>query len=94
MYEVIVPKSVIREIKKLGKSVAQKVKKAIGDIAENPYLGGESLKADLADIRKWVFKDQGIQYRIAYEIYEDRVEVKIIRVGTRENFYEELKRRL
>lgn len=93
MYEVIVPKSVIKEIKKLGKPVAQKVKKAIGDIAENPYLG-EPLKGDLADIRKWVIKEQGIQYRIAYEIYDDRVEVKIIRVGTRENFYEELKRRL
>ena len=77
----------------MGKPVAQKVKKAIGDIAENPYLG-EPLKGDLVDIRKWVIKDQGIQYRIAYEIYEDRIEVKIIRVGTRENFYEELKRRL
>ena len=43
---------------------------------------------------KWIIKDQGIQYRIAYVIYENRVEVKIIRVGTRENFYEELKRRL
>ncbi|WP_411844582.1 hypothetical protein [Schinkia azotoformans] len=31
---------------------------------------------------------------MAYEIYDDRVEVRIIRVGTRENFYEELKRRL
>jgi len=93
MYEVLIPKSVIKEIKRLGKPVAQKVKKAIGDIAENPYLG-EPLKGDLADIRKWVIKDRGIQYRIAYEIYEDRVEVKIIRVGTRENFYEELKRRL
>jgi mRNA interferase RelE/StbE len=93
MFEVIVPKSIIKEIKKLGKPVAQKVKKAIGDIAENPYLG-ESLKGDLEDIRKWVIKDQGIQYRIAYEIHEDRVEVKIIRVGTRENFYEELKRRI
>lgn len=39
-------------------------------------------------------KEQGIQYCIAYEIYDDRVEVKIIRVGTRENYYEELKRRL
>lgn len=93
MYEVIVPKSVIKEMKKLGKPVVQKMKKAIGDIAENPYLG-EPLKGDLADIRKWVIIDQGFQYRIAYEIYEDRVEVKIIRIGTRENFYEELKRRL
>lgn len=80
-------------MKKLGKPVVHKVKKAIGEIAENPYLG-EPLKGDLADIRKWVVKDQGIQYRIAYEIYEGQVEVKIIRVGTRENFYEELKRRL
>jgi mRNA interferase RelE/StbE len=93
MYQVLVPKSVIKEIKKLGKPVVQKVKIAIEDIAENPYLG-EPLKGDLADIRKWVIKDRGIQYRIAYEIYEDRVEVKIIRVGTRENFYEELKRML
>ena len=51
------------------------------------------MKGDLSDIRKWVIKDQGIQYCIAYEIYEDRVEVKIIRVGTRENFYDELKTR-
>ena len=93
MYEVIVPKSVIKEIKKLEKPVVQKVRKAIEEIAENPYLG-EPLKGDLSDIRKWIIKVQGIQYRIAYEIYEDRVEVKIILIGTRENFYNELKRRL
>ena len=46
MYEVIVPKSVVKEIKKLGKQTIQKVKKAIGEIAENPYLG-EPLKGDL-----------------------------------------------
>lgn len=93
MHEIIVPKSVIKEIKKLGKPISQKVKHALCAIAENPYLG-LPLSGELSAIRKWAFQDRGIQYRIAYEIFEDRVEVKIILVGTRENFYKELKRRL
>ncbi|MFZ3590120.1 hypothetical protein ACOI1C_12770 [Bacillus sp. DJP31] len=45
MHGINIPKSVIKEIKKSRKPVAQKVKKAISDIAENPYLG-DPLKGD------------------------------------------------
>lgn len=39
----------MKEIKRLGKTVAQKVKIAIGNIVENPYLG-EPLKGEFAYI--------------------------------------------
>ena len=76
MYEVLVPKSVIKEIKRLGKSTAQKVRKAIEEIAENPYRG-VPLKGDLSSIHKWVIQDQGIQYRIAMKFMKIELRLKL-----------------
>lgn len=92
MHEVIIPKSVVKQMKKMGKPIAGKVKQTIGEIAEDPYLG-TSLKGELSFLRKWAFQEHGVQYRIAYTINDETVEIKIIHIGTRENFYHELKRR-
>jgi len=35
----------------------------------------------------------GVEYRMAYQIKEQEVVVIIMQIGTRENFYEELKKR-
>ena len=71
----------------------QKIQDALRDIAENPQVG-VLLKGDLSTVRKWIIREQGVQYRIAYTIHEERIEVRVIMIGTRENFYKELKRHL
>lgn len=57
MYEVIIPKSVIKEINKLPKPVVRKIQNTLGDIAENPYMGMQ-LKGDLSAVRKWGLKEK------------------------------------
>ncbi len=63
------------------------------EIAEAPYAG-ESLSGNMSHLKKHRFSYLGIDYRIVYQIFEDHVKVEIVHLGTRENFYKELKRRL
>ncbi|MGQ5709663.1 type II toxin-antitoxin system RelE/ParE family toxin [Lactobacillus sp. PSON] len=63
------------------------------DIAINPY-SGKPKEGDLATIYTKKIWYQKTQYRIGYKIKDDNIIVIILLVGTRENFYEELKRLL
>ncbi|KAB3529508.1 hypothetical protein F8154_14695 [Alkaliphilus pronyensis] len=46
------------------------------------------------DLLKLEFRQQGIHYRIAYRIVKDKIQVHVLHIGTSENFYSELKRRI
>ncbi|MEW4371113.1 type II toxin-antitoxin system RelE/ParE family toxin [Paenibacillus kandeliae] len=66
---------------------------AIQTIRTNPYAG--KLKTgDLAGIRGYDIYYQGTNYELAYRIEEndDGELIVVILAGTRENFYEQLKR--
>jgi mRNA interferase RelE/StbE len=66
---------------------------AIQTISENPYVG-EPKTGDLAGIYGYDINYKGTNYELAYRIYEDEEGnvVVVIMCGTRENFYNELKR--
>nr|WP_312853874.1 type II toxin-antitoxin system RelE/ParE family toxin [Thermoactinomyces mirandus] len=66
---------------------------AILSISANPYIW-EAKTGDLAGIYGYDIKYKGTSYEIAYRIYEDENGnvVVVILCGTRENFYNELKR--
>jgi mRNA interferase RelE/StbE len=57
-----------------------------------PYIGSQKV-GDLKGIYGYDVKYSGTNYEIAYRIYEEENRsVVIILAGTRENFYDELKR--
>lgn len=93
MYEVVILNSAAKQLRNLDKPVKNKIIAALEQIAENPF-GAERLKGDLAAVYSHHLKVGGIEYRIAYQIKEQEIVVVIIQIGTRENFYEELKKRL
>lgn len=93
MYSVIIPNSVKRDIKKLDKPVINMVLDLLKTLAENPHHGTQ-LSGSFSDLFKLEFRHKGIHYRIAYSINQNRVEVYVFHVGSRENFYDELKRRI
>ena len=67
---------------------------ALQTIAENPYTG-KSKTGDLSGVYGYDVYYNKTNYEIAYYIYEDDGKaVVVIMVGTRENFYDELKRYL
>lgn len=92
MYELVILNSAARELRKFDKPVRVKILTALDKIAENPYIG-DLLKGDLATIYSYHLKVMGVEYRIAYQIKEQEIVVVVMQIGTRENFYKELKKR-
>ena len=69
-------------------------KDAVDAILENPLLGEEK-HGDLRGIRSYDIRYKKVDYELAYRIvFENEELVVVIMAGTRENFYEELKRYL
>ena len=67
-------------------------KEAIDKLKKDPYIGTQKT-GDLRGIFGYDVKYIGSNYELAYRIYEDDGKlVVVILAGTRENFYEELKR--
>ena len=93
MYEVEFASPAQKYFKKLkDKKLKNKFKEAIILISKNPYIAGEK-RGDLSGIRSYDVRYDGVNYELAYKIYEiEGKKVVVILAGTRENFYDELKR--
>ena len=93
MYTITYSKAAERYLKKLkDKKLLSTFKMAIDELKINPYIGKQKV-GDLQGIYGYDVKYVGINYEIAYRIYEeDGRMVVVILAGTRENFYDELKR--
>lgn len=93
MYEIRFLPQAAKYIKKLKD---RQLKKAFQDalltIAEDPFAGDEK-KGDLAGVYGWDVHYARTNYEIAYRIYEEEgLLIVVVLAGTRENFYEQLKR--
>jgi mRNA interferase RelE/StbE len=94
VYELLYSRPAERYFKKVKeKGLKNTFRDALLKIADDPYSAGEAKIGDLAGIYcKDVFYNK-INYEIAYRIIEDNEHlVVIVLAGTRENFYQELKR--
>lgn len=95
MYEIKFTSAAEKYFKKLKeKKLLEAYYKAIKTISQDPYVG-EKKSGDLNDVYGFDVKYAGLNYEIAYLIYEqDNKQVVVLLAGTRENFYEQLKRYL
>ena len=93
MYEVVILNSAAQQLRNLDKPVKNQIIAALDQIAENPLIG-DWLKGDLAALYSYHLKVADVEYRIAYQIKEQEIMVVVLQIGTRENFYDELKKRL
>ena len=93
MYEVVFLPKAEKELKKMkDKNLKEKFRQAIIKISENPYIG-EPKKGDLSGIFGYDVFYNKTNYEISYKIYElENKRVVVILIGTRENFYNELKK--
>ena len=93
MYEINYSRSAEQYFKKIkDKQLLAAFKDAIGKLKNDPYIGTQKV-GDLRGIYGYDVKYQKANYELAYRIYEENGQlIVIILAGTRENFYEELKR--
>ena len=94
MYELRYKPPAEKYLKKLKeKGLIAAYRDALIKISEDPYSAGEAKTGDLAGIYCCDVYYNKTNYEIAYQIFEeDGQVVVIILAGTRENFYQELKR--
>ncbi|MDR2547146.1 MAG: type II toxin-antitoxin system RelE/ParE family toxin [Lachnospiraceae bacterium] len=95
MFEVKYTNTAERYLKKIkDKQLLAKYKTAIDKLRHDPFIGTQK-SGDLRGIYAYDVKYGGISHEIAYRIYEESNQlIVILLVGTRENFYHELKRML
>jgi len=93
MYPIIFSRPAKRDLKRLPvKAIDLLEKEIIPQIQTNPYIG-EILRGPFRQFFKYKFSCLGTSYRIAYYIYQKKI-IFVVMVDTRENFYQELKRRI
>lgn len=93
MYEIRYSRAAEKYLKKIkDKQLLVTFKAAIDKLKKNPYIGTQKT-GDLRGILGYDVRHVGVNYELAYRIYEDDGKlIVVILAGTRENFYEELKR--
>lgn len=83
MYEVIIEKSVVKQLQKLPVPEYNKIKKALAALAHNPRPHGY-LKLKGRD----GYRIRVGNYRIIYEIIDDKLIVIVITIAHRKDVYE------
>ncbi len=93
MYDLVLSSAAGRYFNKIREHGLKKsLSEALNDIGNNPYIG-ELKTGDLSGLYGYDVYYKGTNYEIAYKIYEEGENlIVVILAGTRENFYEELKR--
>ena len=79
-----------RSVKKLNKQNKAELDIAVKELINNPYLG-DSKKGDLSGIRVYKFKMNKQLTLLAYSIDEGELILYLIKLGSHENFYRDLK---
>ena len=93
MYQIYFGTAVKKDLRKLPKNIQSKIDGIFFLLSENPFLG-EGLAGEFLGYYSYHFKNQKTEYRIIYNIKAKELIVLIVLVGTRENIYKQLKRRL
>jgi mRNA interferase RelE/StbE len=93
MYDLLFSPAAERYLKKLReKTLKDAYRTAFLAIMKDPYIGTRK-RGDLSGVYGFDLNHQGINYEIAYTIRDGNGQrVVVLLVGTRENFYQQLKR--
>ncbi|UYF80221.1 type II toxin-antitoxin system RelE/ParE family toxin [Acinetobacter ursingii] len=80
-----------RVVKKLTRQQKKDVDKAVMSICENPNIG-EAKVGDLAGVSVYKFKMDKQLVLLAYSVNDETVTLYLLKLGSHENFYRDLKR--
>ena len=83
MYEVVLLEKAIKQLTKLPHKDANMIAARIDKLQENPYPNGCKKLQGYDE----VYRIRQGNYRILYEVFEDILIVKIIKVGNRKDIY-------
>jgi len=92
-YSIRLSKGAVKDLKKMEPALRDFIYNRIYEIAEDPY-SNKKLTGVFKELRSQHSKFRDVEYRIIYYVDEEGRLVIIALVGTRENIYKELARRM
>ena len=82
-FKVLLDPRATKALRKLDEVNKARIKKALGELAGDPYKAGETLHpSDYWKIRAG-------DYRAIFRIYSDKKEVRVLFIGHRKNVYDD-----
>jgi mRNA-degrading endonuclease RelE of RelBE toxin-antitoxin system len=90
-YALVLAPSAHRLYKKFAPALQDRVKEEAGKIARAPHVA-PLLHAPFQGLRSHHFQFRNAEYRIAYRVREEKRQVEVVLVKSRERFYEVLAR--
>ena len=92
-YRVFLSSKAGKQYKKLDLHIRDTIKSNLDGLQQHPHKA-YTLSGKYAGLRYLKIMHKGVHYRIVYDVFDEKKEVLIIFLGTRENFYKELRRYL
>jgi mRNA-degrading endonuclease RelE of RelBE toxin-antitoxin system len=91
-YDVYLSPQAKKQYKKFDAHIKHKIRTKLLELEEHPSEKGSLLQGGRSGLHKIKIFHAGVQYRAVFDIAEEKKEVLVIFIGSRENFYKELRR--
>ena len=91
-YDVYLSPRAKKQYKRFDAHIRHNIRTELLKLEEDPSEKGSLLQGFSHGLRYIKIFHVGIQYRAVYDVAKDKKEVLVIFIGSRENFYKELRR--
>ena len=91
-YEIFLAPRAKKQYENFDRHIRDEIRSQLLSLEHEPYDKGNSIKGRKSELRYIKIAHTGVQYRAVFDIERDKNEVSIVFVGSRENFYKELRR--
>jgi len=91
-YEIFLAPKAKKQYESLDPHIREEITTLLSELEDEPYQIGNPLKGLNTELRYIKLSHGGVQYRAVYDIDKKGKEVLIVFLGSRENFYKELRR--
>ncbi|MFV9645121.1 MAG: type II toxin-antitoxin system RelE family toxin [Desulfobacterales bacterium] len=91
-YDVYLSPRAKKQYKRFDAHIRHKIRTGLLELEEDPSEKGSLLQGFTLGLRYIKIFHAGIQYRAVYDMAKAKKEVLVIFIGSRENFYKELRR--
>ena len=92
-YNIFLSSKAEKQYKSLDPHIGSKIKHKLNTLKQNPDKGF-NLTGKYTGLKYVKITYKGIGYRVVYDVSDKNKEVLVVFLGTRENFYKELRRYL
>jgi len=91
-YEIFLAPRAKRQYERFDRHIRDEIESRLWELEDDPHEKGSLLKGLKTELRYIKMSHAGVQYRAVYDIENNKKEVLVIFIGSRENFYKELRR--